>query len=930
MEYGYFSNFSNQSSSSLTVENVVIPQGWNTGQKSITLYSNSAANTDSKDFYFTVNEALKKPVISSVSPSNVFKSVPVELEIFGSNFNGANAVQVKGYGTSTEYNKTYTGNELNVEPGGTRIIIPNFTLNDDSGSYEFYVKNPSTDNDKNISDAFIKYMYTSNLSTPDLYVSYAKATTTCKINGDDDPTNYRDQDTMTIRFKVANRGTDAQNESTATVRFCDNKTCSGSSNIITTKSVPSMISQDEYNSEFITYTNHPSWFNEGDLAYVVIEADSNNTINEGAHEDKNSKAVPIRNNPEEEVSDPDFNCGDTSASGFFVQSIDPNWTAPDPTTETYADLSLEIFSFLQSVKKGDISAFEIPVVAGRLHERLENWKDIQSVEDIATLDASLFPVKSALLLLSNLPEAEEVEVIIAADGTTEMVPVVERASEILIDSERAFEEESELITADSFLATGWNDDGLGGIQPLSIIPQSSFTDADFLESVQPSTIADSDDFSIRALAQELEYDPVLIQKWVQENIVYIPYAKSLQGASGCLSSKQCNDTDVAHLLVALFRASEIPARYHEQRLSIPFDIYRNMLGAESNEIALNIAKEFESGKDPKAVLQNGNEVSLESVSDANSVESIAINTVWAEAYLPYAAEQSATGIITPAGVEGISELTTNAEVLSALDDGQRRLWIPFSLLGSERVLQNTPQFAPQNHTSRLSDFVLEFLSTPTKKSPSEILDGIFGITETNQSSYLPAFTQTAANTGGLLPTTLPGIASGDAFLSPAIDHHSTAELRIFLENESGAEVFAYQESTLANTSDADIEIRFLGATSADSTTIENRGSIYNLTPAELNTVKIVPVLYRDGEEISRGNTPLSINEILTLSVSLERGQGATTTILAKENGVILAGADTGIASFTGVPEFVPEYHLSQGLSDLAKHLLYRESEEKAY
>jgi hypothetical protein len=152
------------------------------------------------------------------------------------------------------------------------------------------------------------------------------------------------------------------------------------------------------------------------LAYVVIEADSNNTINEGAHEDKNSKAVPIRNNPEEEVSDPDFNCGDTSASGFFVQSIDPNWTAPDPATETYADLSLEIFSFLQSVKKGDISAFEIPVVAGRLHERLENWKDIQSVEDIATLDASLFPVKSALLLLSNLPEAEEVEVIIAADG----------------------------------------------------------------------------------------------------------------------------------------------------------------------------------------------------------------------------------------------------------------------------------------------------------------------------------------------------------------------------------------------------------------------------------------------------------------------------------------------------------------------------------
>jgi hypothetical protein len=533
-------------------------------------------------------------------------------------------------------------------------------------------------------------------------------------------------------------------------------------------------------------------------------------------------------------------------------------------------------------------------------------------------------------LLSDLPEAEEVEVIVSAEGDTEMVPVVERASEILTDSEQAFNEEVQPITADSFLAAGWNDDGSGGFQPLAIVPSRSFIDTDFLESVKPSLEADSDDYTIQALAQELEYDPVLIQKWVQENIFYTPYFKSLQGASGCLSSKQCNDTDTAHLLVALFRASEIPARYHEQRLSIPFDIYRNMLGAESNEIALNIAKEFESGKDPKAVLQNGNEVSLESVSDANSVESIALNTVWAEAYVPYAAEQSATGIITPAGVEGISELTTNAEVLSALDDGQRRLWIPFSLLGAERVLENTPQFAPQNHASRLSDFVLEFLSTPTKKSPSEILDGIFGITEANQSSYLPTFTQSAADTGGLLPTTLPGIASGDAFLSPTLDHHSGTELKIRLTNESGSEVFADAEDIFSLDASSNIEIRFSGATTTDDSAIETKGSIYNLTPAELETVQIVPALFVDGEETSRGTVPVPVNEVLNIGVSLEKGLGMSLEVLAKEDGVILAGADTGVAFFTGAPEFLPEYHLSQGLPDLAKHLLYRESEEKGY
>lgn len=66
---------------------------------------------------------------------------------------------------------------------------------------------------------------------------------------------------------------------------------------------------------------------------------------------------------------------------------------------------------------------------------------------------------------------------------------------------------------------------------------------------------------IKALAEKLEYSPAKIYAYVNKEIAYEPYFGSLKGAMGTLVAKAGGPTDQASLMIALLRASKIPARY---------------------------------------------------------------------------------------------------------------------------------------------------------------------------------------------------------------------------------------------------------------------------------------------------------------------------------------------------------------------------------
>jgi transglutaminase-like putative cysteine protease len=84
--------------------------------------------------------------------------------------------------------------------------------------------------------------------------------------------------------------------------------------------------------------------------------------------------------------------------------------------------------------------------------------------------------------------------------------------------------------------------------------------------------------AIRAKADELGYDPVAIYHWVRNEVVWIPTWGAVQDSDLTLSNRSGNAMDIAGLLIALLRASGVPARFVHGTIDIPEAHFRNWVG----------------------------------------------------------------------------------------------------------------------------------------------------------------------------------------------------------------------------------------------------------------------------------------------------------------------------------------------------------------
>jgi uncharacterized repeat protein (TIGR01451 family) len=93
-------------------------------------------------------------------------------------------------------------------------------------------------------------------------------------------------------------------------------------------------------------------------------------------------------------------------------------------------------------------------------------------------------------------------------------------------------------------------------EPVLVIAPDEFT-----AFLAPTLDADAADPEVLALAAELRGDPLAIHAFVRDQVAYQPYRGSLRGARGTIWAGAGNSLDRASLLVALLRASGVPARY---------------------------------------------------------------------------------------------------------------------------------------------------------------------------------------------------------------------------------------------------------------------------------------------------------------------------------------------------------------------------------
>ncbi|HWP90047.1 MAG TPA: transglutaminase-like domain-containing protein, partial [Burkholderiales bacterium] len=197
---------------------------------------------------------------------------------------------------------------------------------------------------------------------------------------------------------------------------------------------------------------------------------------------------------------------------------------------------------------------------------------------------------------------------------------------------------------------------------------------------------------ITALATKLQRNPVLIYQWVRNHVDYVPTYGSVQGSARTLVTKQGNAYDTASLLIALLRASGIPARYVFGTVDVPIDRVMNWVGGvRAPQAALDLLSQ---GGVPVRGLAQGGVIRL-----------ARMEHVWVEAYVDFTPSRGAKNARPDAWVP-MDASFKQYQFTAAMDVQQ--LQLPSSLPSVNTILQQV-QFDPA--TGQLSG-----LTTPSAKS----------------------------------------------------------------------------------------------------------------------------------------------------------------------------------------------------------------------
>ena len=352
---------------------------------------------------------------------------------------------------------------------------------------------------------------------------------------------------------------------------------------------------------------------------------------------------------------------------------------------------------------------------------------------------------------------------------------------------------------------------------------------------------------IEELAASLDYDITNMFLYVKNNIPYEPYYGSVKGSVGTYWEKAGNDFDQSSLLIALLRASNIPARYKAGVVSLPINMVTNWVGVETAEAAVDA---FTSIGIPSEAITSG----------SGKVIGLKLYHVWVEAYKngkwiemdpSFKQYKQHDGIdLAAAGFD--PDLMYNGFLEGAIVEDDYTLNLNKGNMASDFATYKEKLMSYIGSDATVNDIFgyREITNRAKGILPPPNNGGVFGISETKES-----FSEIPHSMRSLVNSQVSGINYSTALSSIA------------------------EESTT---------ISYVPATPGDERIIELYGGIFNVIAF---LVRMKPVLKIDGEVVAEGAS-IMLGSNQTLYSSFKRPDEETWSTNARG---LTAGATYAIS-----------------------------------
>jgi len=380
---------------------------------------------------------------------------------------------------------------------------------------------------------------------------------------------------------------------------------------------------------------------------------------------------------------------------------------------------------------------------------------------------------------------------------------------------------------------------------------------------------------IQAKAEELQYNPVKIYEYVRNSFEYEPYYGSLKGAQQTLLEKAGNDFDQASLLIALLRASNIPARYVYGTVEIPIEKLMNWVGGvtEPNTAATIIATAGVPGK----LLTEGGKIKYAQMEHA-----------WVEAYVPYG---NYRGAIRDDSIKTWIPLDPSFkqyEYKRGMD-----LYAALGINGEQYTMDYITDTSPSPIPAELQDLFPNYTISPYQfyskrllnyidtNSPDSTIEDIIGdetieLTKTIIKKEYPYLL-------GSLPYKV--IVKGATY--PSTPDNLRHRISFSLENPLAFETILSYSITLPEIAGKRITLSYVPAASVDESLVTQYGGLLKVPPYLLN---VKPVIKANGTIVATGS-PVGLGYEQTFNMSFRLPNKGTDVVTNK----ITAGDYSAIA-----------------------------------